>query len=318
MRLSLSQMPLKEIQEKYSSPGVPISPQILRRLQRDPRAGAQRLYRTLSKRFEDQARERRRLDAMLHFERVLWRAGIVNIAGVDEVGIGPLAGPVVAAAVVFPPGTEIEGVDDSKALDEDARHHLDREIRTRASGIGIGVVGVEDIDRMNIYHAGLHAMQLAVSLLPALPQHILVDSRTIPNLPQPQNSFDKGDGLNFSIAAASIVAKVYRDRLMTDLDASYPGYGFADHKGYATPAHQEAIRRLGPCPIHRKSFDYIRELCGEYSETFYVLKHQGYGIDSRTALSALETRIDECRSRLSLMEHKKLLLMVSRIWKRLG
>ena len=311
-------MPLKEIQEKYSSPGVPISPQILRRLQRDPRAGAQRLYRMLSKRFEDQARERRRLDAMLHFERVLWRAGIVNIAGVDEVGLGPLAGPVVAAAVVFPPGTEIEGIDDSKALDEDARQHLDREIRTRASGIGIGVVGVEDIDRMNIYHAGLHAMQSAVSLLPVLPQHVLVDSRTIPNLPQPQNSFDKGDGLNFSIAAASIVAKVYRDRLMTDLDASYPGYGFAYHKGYATPAHQEAIRKLGPCPIHRKSFDYIRELCGEYSDTFYALKHEGYGIGSRSALSALEIRIDECRSRLSLMEHKKLLLMVSRIWKRLG
>jgi ribonuclease HII len=123
---------------------------------------------------------------------------------------------------------------------------------------------------------------------------------------------------NFSIAAASIVAKVYRDRLMTDLDATFPGYGFAEHKGYATPAHQAAIRSLGPCPIHRKSFDYIRELCGEYSEIFYALKQEGYRIEDRTALSDWETRIEECRDRLSPIEHKKLLLMVSRIWKRIN
>jgi ribonuclease HII len=316
MRPSISQIPLKEIEEKYSSAGAPISPQILRRLQRDPRSGAQKLYRTLSRRLEDQTRERRRLDAMLHFERVLWKAGIVNIAGVDEVGMGPLAGPVVAAAVVFPPGTEIEGVDDSKALDPESRQHLDGEIRARASGFGIGVVGVEDIDRVNIYHAGIQAMQLAISLLPVLPQHVLVDSRTIPNLPQPQNSFDKGDGINFSIAAASIVAKVYRDHLMTDLDSTFPGYGFAEHKGYATPAHQAAIRRLGPCSIHRKSFDYIRELCGEYSDLFYTLKHEGARIETRTALSDWERRIGEARDRLSPMEYKKLLLMASRLWKR--
>jgi ribonuclease HII len=316
MRPSLSQLPLKEIQEKYSSEGVSISPQILRRLQKDPRAGAQRLYRTLSKRFEEQSRERRRQDAMLHFERLLWKAGIMNIAGVDEVGMGPLAGPVVAAAVVFPPETEIDGIDDSKALDEETRRELDGQIRGRATGIGIGVVGVEDIDRVNIYHAGIHAMQLAISLLPVAPQHILVDSRTIPNLPQPQNSFDKGDGINFSIAAASIVAKVYRDRLMADLDSAFPGYGFAEHKGYATPAHQAAIRKLGPCSIHRKSFDYIRELCGEYSDTFYALKQEGSRIDSKVALSDWEGRIGAARDSLSPMEHKKLLLMASRLWKR--
>src|SRR5262245_59896487 len=140
--MSLSQVSLKEIQEKYCSPDASISPQILRRLQKDPRSGAQKLYKALSKRFEEQSRERKRLDAMLHFERLLWKAGIVNIAGVDEVGMGPLAGPVVAAAVVFPPGTEIDGIDDSKALDPDARQRLDAEIRATASGIGIGVVGV--------------------------------------------------------------------------------------------------------------------------------------------------------------------------------
>jgi ribonuclease HII len=314
--MSTSLSSLKEIQEKYFSGEAPVSPQILRRLQRDPRAGARKLYKALSRRFEDQTRERKRLDSMLHFERVLWRAGIVHIAGVDEVGIGPLAGPVVAAAVVFPPNTELDGIDDSKALDEETRCRLDATIRANASGIGIGVLSVDEIDRINIYHAGIRAMQVAVSLLPVAPQHVLVDSRTIPDISQPQNSFDKGDGINFSIAAASIVAKVYRDNLMAQLDTAFPGYGFADHKGYATPAHQEAIRRLGPCSIHRKSFDYIRELCGEYSDAFYALKNDGAAIATRSDLKFWEGRVREAREHLSPMEHKKLLLMANRLWKR--
>jgi ribonuclease HII len=318
MPRSLAQLSLKELQEKYVSSEAPISPQILRRLQRDSRSGAQKLYRMLSKRFEDQGRERRRLDAMLHFERLLWKAGIVHIAGVDEVGIGPLAGPVVAAAVVFPPGTEIDGVDDSKALDEETRQALDGRIRAKAFAVGVGVVGVDEIDRLNIYHAGLRAMHAAVSALPVSPQHVLVDSRTIPALPQPQNSFDKGDGINFSIAAASIVAKVYRDRLMTDLDGAFPGYGFAGHKGYATPFHQDAIRRLGPCSIHRRSFDYIRELCGEYSESFYAFKAEGALIENRGALAAWEKRVKDASGSLSPMESKKLFLMARRLWNRVN
>src|SRR3989440_4142440 len=253
----MKQLSLKEIQDKYAADAV-VSPAILRKLQRDPRPGARRLYKILAKRYDDQKKERNRLDAMLHFERLLWKAGIQHIAGVDEVGMGPLAGPVVAAAVVFSPGTEIEGIDDSKALDEETRRRLDVEIREKASAVALGVVEVEEIDRINIYHAGIQAMPVALSDLPVTPQHILVDSRTVPGFTQPQNSFDKGDGINFSIASASIVAKVYRDRLMTDLEAKYPGYGFANHKGYATPEHQRAIRELGPSPIHRLSFYYIR------------------------------------------------------------
>src|SRR5215510_12148377 len=129
----MKQLSLKEIQDKYASGGVSVSSAILRKLQRDPRTGARRLYRILAKRYQDQKKERNRLDAMLHFERVLWKAGIERIAGVDEVGMGPLAGPVVAAAVVFPPGIEIEGIDDSKALDEETRNLLDEEIRAKAS-----------------------------------------------------------------------------------------------------------------------------------------------------------------------------------------
>ena len=313
----MKQLSLKEIQDKYAS-GVSVSSAILRKLQRDPRSGARRLYKVLAKRYEDQKKERNRLDAMLHFERLLWKAGIQHIAGVDEVGMGPLAGPVVAAAVVYPPGAEIEGIDDSKALDEETRVRLDEEIRKHASAFAIGIVEVEEIDRLNIYHAGIRAMQVALSSLPVAPQHILVDSRTVPGFTQPQNSFDKGDGINFSIASASIVAKVYRDRLMMELDVKYPGYGFASHKGYATPEHQRAIRDLGPCPIHRRSFDYIRELCGEYCDRYYALKEQGYACVSREQLSAWESEIKASESRLSINENKKLHLMATRLWKRLA
>jgi ribonuclease HII len=318
MRATLTQLSLKEIQDRYADPQAVVSAQLLRKLQRDPRIGAQKLYKSLARRFDEQKNERNRLDAMLHFERLLWKAGILHIAGVDEVGMGPLAGPVVAAAVVFPPDTEIAGIDDSKALDEPTRLRLDVEIRARAAAVAIGVVEVEEIDRINIYHAGLRAMKVALDKLPLVPQHVLVDSRTVPGVTQPQNSFDKGDGINFSIASASIVAKVYRDRMMTEIDALYPGYGFASHKGYATPEHQNAIREMGPCSIHRRSFDYIRELCGQYSELYYQLKERGATVGSREHMTRWETEINEACDHLSEMENKKLHLMKNRLWKRLG
>jgi ribonuclease HII len=311
----MKQLSLKEIQEKYSRR---VSPAILRKLQRDSRTGARKLYQVLARRYKEQRKEENRLDAMLHFERLLWKAGIQHIAGVDEVGVGPLAGPVVAAAVVFPAGTEIDGIDDSKALDEETRRLLDIEIREKASAIALGVVEVEEIDRINIYHAGIQAMRVALSNLPVTPQHILVDSRTVPGFTQPQNSFDKGDGINFSIASASIVAKVYRDGLMTELDKTYPGYGFASHKGYATPEHQRAIREFGPCPIHRRSFDYIRELCGQYCELYYSLKLQGYAAKTREELALWESAVKDAAPSLSLNENKKLHLMAGRLWKRLS
>ena len=318
MPVAPKRLSLKDIHEKYAGSEAAVSAQILRKLQRDPRPGARKLYHTLAKRFDVQRKERIRLDAMLHFERLLWKAGVVHIAGVDEVGVGPLAGPVVVAAVIFPPHTEIEGIDDSKALDEPSRLHLESEIRRKATAVGVGVVEVEEIDRLNIYHAGLRAMRLALVDLCIEPQHVLVDSRTIPDVSQPQNSFDKGDGINFSIASASIVAKVHRDRMMTELDALYPGYGFASHKGYATAEHQNAIRELGPCPIHRRSFDYIREICGEYCDLYYELKARGARIASRGEMPGWESEIKACGQRLSEMENKKLQLMKNRLWKRIG
>jgi len=145
----------------------------------------------------------------------------------------------------------------------------------------------------------------------------LVDSRTIPDISHPQNSFDKGDGINFSIAAASIVAKVHRDRLMTEMDSLYPGYGFAEHKGYATPMHQRAIQAQGPCPIHRKSFDYIRELCGGYSPLYYELKKQAVTVADRKTMLHWESQVREAKTQLSPIEIKKIQLAVRRLWNRI-
>jgi len=251
---------LDEIRKKFADAGR-VSPQLLARLRRDSRLGAQRLYQALNARFVREQAERVRLDAMLNFERVLWKSGVRDVAGVDEAGVGPLAGPVVAAAVMFAGDPAIPGIDDSKRLDPPVRDSLAVEIRAKCAGIGIGVASVSEIDTVNIYHAALLAMRRAIEALPRVPQHVLVDARTVPGVSVPQNSFNKGDGINFSIAAASIIAKTERDRMMDALDREYPGYGLAGHKGYATPEHRAAIVAHGPTLHHRRSFGIVRELC---------------------------------------------------------
>jgi ribonuclease HII len=190
-----------------------------------------------------------------HLERLLWRVGIRQVAGVDEVGMGPLAGPVVAAAVVLPIETHIDGVADSKVLTAAVREKLAVEIRRRAIALGVAVVEPEEIDRVNIYQAGLRALRRAVEqLLPVVPGFVLVDGREIPDLGIPQSAYPKGDAFVTSIAAASIVAKCHRDALMRQLDVAYPAYGFARHMGYATRDHLTALRIHGPSPVHRRSF----------------------------------------------------------------
>jgi ribonuclease HII len=205
-------------------------------------------------------RKRRRgpATAAPHLETLLWRVGIRNVAGVDEVGMGPLAGPVVAAAVVFPSGFKLDGVCDSKMLRAVVRERLDAEIRRRAVSVGIAVVEPDEIDRLNIYQAGLRALRGAVEALAVIPGFVLVDGREIPGLSMPQSAYPKGDSFVCSIAAASIVAKVHRDAIMRELDGRYPGYGFARHMGYSTRAHFAAIREFGPSPVHRRSFAPVR------------------------------------------------------------
>ena len=311
----VEELSVEDIRKRYLESTEPVSAQVLTRLQKDPRAGVKKLLVSLRKRYERERDERLRMDAMRHFEIVLWKSGVRDIAGVDEAGVAPLAGPVVAAAVMFPPGTEIAGINDSKQLDAPTRDELAREIRAKASGVAVGLGTVEDIDRINIYHAALLAMQRAVEGLPRKPQHVLVDARTVPGIDVPQNSFNKGDGINFSIAAASIIAKTTRDAMMLELDRQYPGYGFASHKGYPTPEHRKAFLELGPCKVHRMSFPVIHEMLGEYTPAFYELRTQLFAADTREALARFEAELKRRMAEISEPECKKLRLILARRWK---
>jgi ribonuclease HII len=313
--MKFSDLSIEEIREQILQGNQPITAHFLNKLGRDPRQGVRKISEFLKKRYEKERAERLRILNMLNFERVLWKSGIRSVAGVDEVGIGPLAGPVVAAAVIFPPGTELAGVDDSKQLEPEQRVKLEAAIRQSTTAIGVGLAEVSEIDHLNIYHAALLAMRRAIEALPLKPEHLLIDARVIPGISIPQNSFNKGDGINFSIAAASIIAKTHRDRLMEELEKKYPGYGFAQHKGYGTSEHQNAIRGLGPCPIHRMSFPFIRELCGEFSDAFYELKQQLEQVNSSTALRNFETKLKDCRPEIHEREQRKIRLMLSRRWK---
>ena len=186
--------------------------------------------------------------------------GYRRIAGLDEAGRGPLAGPVVAAAVILPRRCNLVGLDDSKQVDEPERVRLFAEIVRRAMGIGIGSASWAEIDRLNILEATRLAMRRAVQALPLPPDFLLLDAVTIPGLSVPQRPIIKGDGLSCSIAAASIIAKVTRDRLMVEYHRWYPQYNFADHKGYSTPEHLRLLRQHGPCAIHRCTFAPVQDL----------------------------------------------------------
>ncbi len=190
----------------------------------------------------------------LDIERALWETGIEPVAGVDEAGRGPLAGPVVAAAVVFPRDLTIPGVKDSKTLREREREELFSEIRSRALSVGVGIVGHEDIDRVNILQATMLAMHQAIEALTVPPAFVLVDGNYFRHERLKFRTVVEGDARSFTIAAASVIAKVTRDRLMREYDREFPEYGFIRHKGYGTPEHLAAIRRYGPCAIHRRSF----------------------------------------------------------------
>jgi len=184
----------------------------------------------------------------------LRRRGYARVAGVDEAGRGPLAGPVVAAAVVLPEGCVLPGLDDSKKLDAETRALLDREIRSRAVDVGLGVVDAATIDADNVLQASLAAMRQAVASLAPPPDALVVDAVRVPGVRLPQVPIVHGDALSSSVAAASIVAKVHRDALCEEMARRYPVYGFERHKGYGTPEHWEALRRFGPCPEHRLSY----------------------------------------------------------------
>lgn len=195
------------------------------------------------------------------FEKELQCSGVRFIAGVDEAGRGPLAGPVVAAAVIFLDQDIPEGIDDSKKLTPRTRDRFFDFIMSEDQIIkGIGVIDEKIIDRINIRQASFEAMKSALNQLPISPDFVLVDGFEIPGLPIPQRGIVKGDSLSYSIAAASIVAKVTRDRMMDEYEIKFPGYGFSKHKGYGTRLHLERLQQMGPCPAHRTSFEPVQQM----------------------------------------------------------
>lgn len=205
--------------------------------------------------------ERRRLNAMSIFEYQLQAKGFQRIAGIDEAGRGPLAGPVVAAACIFSKNVFFEHLNDSKQLTPQARQILYQQITTSPHVMfGVGIVDVETIDAINILQATLLAMQKAVHALSVAPDYLLIDGNRCPAFDIPSEAIVKGDSRSVSIAAASVIAKVTRDQMLEKWDAEWPAYGFKNHKGYGTQQHCEAILKWGPCPLHRKSFEPIKSI----------------------------------------------------------
>ena len=223
-------------------------------LKSDERKSVQKMAVSLAKKLDAIRKEEERLELINTYEKEAYSKGYLYIGGIDEVGRGPLAGPVVAAVVVLPYNTKIEGIDDSKKVKESKREELFDIIKKQALDYGIGIVDNEEIDDYNILNATYMAMKKALNSMKKQPDYLLVDAVTIPGVDIKQNPIIKGDSKSISIAAASILAKVTRDRMMYDYDKIYPEYGFKSNKGYGTKEHYEAIEKFGITPIHRKSF----------------------------------------------------------------
>ncbi len=241
-----------QIKKEYQAAELQMLPDFIHIYKEDPRAGVIKLVKQAQGRLDKTEAERARLYQMGEYERQY--AQYTYVCGIDEAGRGPLAGPVVAGAVILPKDCEILYLNDSKQLSAKKREELYEMIQSQAVAYGIGLASWERIDEINILQATYEAMREAINNLGVIPDILLNDAVTIPKVPIRQVPIIKGDAKSVSIAAASILAKVTRDRMMDEYDSKYPGYGFASNKGYGSGAHIEAIKRLGPCEIHRKSF----------------------------------------------------------------
>ncbi len=249
--MDTSAMKLKDVENALFGQGP--SEEFLAACEADPRPGVQKLVR----RFRREEAERKRLDALYVYEYAARDEGARFVAGVDEAGRGPLAGPVVTAAVILPFGLMLPGLNDSKKVSPKKRELLYDQIFEKALAVRYAVVDAATIDRVNIYQATMNGMYESILGLEPKPDKVLIDAVELKQLPMPSLSIIKGDAKSASIAAASIVAKVTRDRMMLKYDEEYPQYGFAQHKGYGTAQHIEALRKYGPCPIHRRSFEPV-------------------------------------------------------------
>ena len=239
-------------------------------VERDSRVSVRRLAVQARKQWARQRAEQARIKELLQFEQRLWARGVQWVAGVDEAGRGCLAGPVVAAAVVLHPNVELPGLDDSKKLSTRKREMLYDAILAQALSTSVAKVAPQEIDQLNILQASLKAMRKAIDGLKIVPNHVLVDGHIRPGTCLEETALVEGDARSLSIAAASVLAKVYRDRLMVEFDETYPDYGFAGHKGYGSPDHLEALRLNGPCKLHRHSFAPVAQLLGPKRSEAYM------------------------------------------------
>ena len=253
-----SEWKIKEIRQYLEQEEV--CETFLAQLKKDTRKGVRQLVSVYEKKQYQAWQDKQRFEEMSRYEKIQYQQGNVRrVAGIDEAGRGPLAGPVVAAAVILEEDFYLAGLNDSKQLSAAVREKFFHIIQAEAVSCGIGVVHNEEIDRINIFQATKKAMAKAVADLSVEPAHLLVDAVRLESLPYSADVVTKGDQKSVSIAAASIVAKVTRDRMMTEMDEKYPGYGFANHKGYGTKAHLQAVKKLGVSPWHRLSFAPLKE-----------------------------------------------------------
>ena len=227
---------------------------------KDLRSGVQKAIEKRKRAIQAELDEDLRLEQMLQYEKELYQAGYQTIAGIDEVGRGPLAGPVVAATVILPPGCKIKGLNDSKKIPKKKHQDIYQAVMDKALAVGVGLIDNEIIDQVNIYEATKLAMKDALSKLSLKPDYLLIDAMKL-DIDIPQESIIKGDANSLSIAAASIVAKVTRDKLMADYDKEFPGYDFAKNAGYGTKSHLQGLERNGVTPIHRKTFEPVKSMC---------------------------------------------------------
>ena len=253
---------LTQIRLRYVTEARSLDATMEAALKADQRAGAKSILNAVAQRRFDNRSEGQRLRKLLRYERALWAGGVLRVAGVDEAGMSPLAGPVAAAAVIFAPGSRLAGIDDSKKLDATCRDRLAAEIKQVALAWCVAFAEVQEIDSINIYWAGQLAMRRAIEGLCLAPEHVLLDARRLKELKLPQHAIVKGDSKSMTIAAASILAKTARDALMLRLDAEHPGYGFGRHKGYPVREHLLALKQLGASAIHRRSFAPVRAVLG--------------------------------------------------------
>lgn len=250
---------IKEIKEQLANIQRLDDP-LLAELEQDSRSGVIQAIAKRKREIQKRIDEDERLEGMLAYEKELYTQGIQLIAGVDEVGRGPLAGPVVAAAVILPKACKIPGLNDSKKIPKSKHKEIYEAVLQNAIAIGIGVKDNHVIDQVNIYEATKLAMMEAIGQLEPQPQHLLIDAMRL-DLPIPQTSIIKGDANSLSIAAASIVAKVTRDQMMEEFDCEYPGYDFTQNAGYGTANHLAGLHKLGVTPIHRRSFEPVKSMC---------------------------------------------------------